>query len=336
MGQLVYIPKKLKIGYQKRDDTYTGKLAFVVCFDERGKLRKERSWEGWRDKKIKADDYDNEPLSGFVLNKKVGGYKSSWNYRNAYVRVYDPRGFEFEITIPNLLFILENVSSIKGKGLEGEFVYGWQGTELMLIPVNCPDYVEMKELNSVRHNKTYLKADELKLGFTYLHKSGNELIYMGRYDKYNDEGKNKGKHHYFYNEKQSWEPITFLKSLGDAILKVVKEEIDPNYAKKFQKIETNTCYSPIDNSKTTYTAYTLDELAKLCHNRNRYNNKEVYINIRGKFEKFLVDKYSDRYVLWGERHSSRKSCHTIDEILLLKPHYIKLYLTNGKLYYNSK
>jgi hypothetical protein len=43
-----------------------------------------------------------------------------------HIVVYDPRGFEFEISIPNLLYILQECTSTKGKGLDGEFVYlGW-------------------------------------------------------------------------------------------------------------------------------------------------------------------------------------------------------------------
>ena len=40
-----FIPKKIKVGYQDRDDTYTGKLAYVIYYDEKGKLRKENSWQ---------------------------------------------------------------------------------------------------------------------------------------------------------------------------------------------------------------------------------------------------------------------------------------------------
>lgn len=47
----IFIPKKINVGFQKRDDTYTGKLAYIIYYDETGKLRKETSWNGWRDKK---------------------------------------------------------------------------------------------------------------------------------------------------------------------------------------------------------------------------------------------------------------------------------------------
>ena len=95
----IYIPEKIKVGYQNRNDTYTKKLAYVIYYDEKGKLRKETSWNSWRDEKIEPDDFDNEPTRGFVLNKKVGGDRYGWNPRQTYTRVYDPRGFEFEICL---------------------------------------------------------------------------------------------------------------------------------------------------------------------------------------------------------------------------------------------
>ncbi len=116
----IYIPEKIKVGYQNRQGTYTGKLAYVIYFDAKGVLRKEKSWKSWTDDKIESHELENTPTSGFVLNKKVGGYDTGWNHRQTYTRVYDPRGFEFEIVIPNLLYILENTSCIKGKGLEDE------------------------------------------------------------------------------------------------------------------------------------------------------------------------------------------------------------------------
>lgn len=149
MKSNIFIPRKIKVGFQKRHDTYTQKLAYVIYYDEKGKLRKEKSWNSWRDSDIEAADFTNEPIEGFVLNKKAGGYSTGWNHRQTYVRVYDPRGFEFEISIPNLLYILENTNSIKGKGLEGEFVYGWDGTELVLIPTSSPDYNEIMEYNNM-------------------------------------------------------------------------------------------------------------------------------------------------------------------------------------------
>ena len=184
----IYIPQKIKVGYQNRRSTYTGKLAYVIYYDEKNKLRKEKSWNGWRDNTIDPNDFDNEPTRGFVLNKKVGDYAGSWGeHRHAYCRIYDPRGFEFEITIENLLFILEHADCLRGKGLDGEFVYGWDGKDLLLIPVGSPDYREIKAYTDKIQNGKKFKGKDLIIGAAYLTKNNEQWIYMGRFDKWNTE-----------------------------------------------------------------------------------------------------------------------------------------------------
>lgn len=184
MKNNIFIPKTINVGYQNRDDTYTGKLAYVIYYDEKGKLRKETSWNSWRDKDIPNDEFENVPTEGFVLNKKAGDYSTGWDHRHAYCRVYDPRGFEFEISIENLLYILENANCIRGKGLEGEFVYGWDGTNLVLMPVESPDYKEINEFNKIVHNNECIKAKDLIIGAIYLTKDNKNWIYMGRFETY--------------------------------------------------------------------------------------------------------------------------------------------------------
>lgn len=180
----IFIPQKLKVGFQERKDTYTGKLAYVIYYDQTGKLRKEASWNSWRDNDIEPIEIENKPTSGFVLNKKVGGYQSYYNMRQTYVRVYDPRDFEFEISIPNLLYILENTNSIKGKGLEDEFVYGWNGTDLILIPTSAPEYKEHMEKANKLFSNASLKAKDMEVGYTYYDLNNVGYVYMGRHMQY--------------------------------------------------------------------------------------------------------------------------------------------------------
>ena len=184
MKSNIFIPKKINVGYQNRSDTYTGKLAYIIYFDEKGKLRKEASWSSWRDSKIPNNEFDNVPTSGFVLNKKVGDYDSGWNHRQGYCRVYDPRNFEFEITFENLLYILENTNSIKGKGLEGDFIYGWDGKDLVLIPTSSPDYKKIETYNALVHDNEKIKAKDLIIGATYLTKDNEKVVYVGKFDYY--------------------------------------------------------------------------------------------------------------------------------------------------------
>lgn len=121
MEQQLFIPKKLNVGFNKRTDTYTGQLAYIIYWDSKNKLRKEESWTKWRDKSIPNQELDNDPIEGFILNRNIGGGSRSWdwNARREKIRVFDPRGFEFEITIENVLYILQECTSTKGKGLEG-------------------------------------------------------------------------------------------------------------------------------------------------------------------------------------------------------------------------
>jgi hypothetical protein len=189
MNEQLFIPETIKVGFQKRNDTYTKSLGYVVYIDEKGKLRKEASWNSWRDKSIEPKEFKNEPTEGFVLNRNVGGkYTYSYQTRVEKVRVYDPRGFEFEIAIPNLLYILQECTSAKGKGLEGKFVYSWQGTELVLLPVDSEVYKSSTQYTTLQKQKS-ISVRDLKLGYTYIDKYSNEYIYLGKYEWYETRSK---------------------------------------------------------------------------------------------------------------------------------------------------
>ena len=181
------IPEKINVGFQKRTDTYSGFLAFVVYTDAKGNMKKEKSWNGWRDKKIPQKDFSNVPTSGFVLNQDAGGKRhswSSWDTRMEKVRVFDPRGFEIEITIPNLLFILQECSSIKGKGIEGELIYGWDKQELILLPACCPEYVQSQDHTSLQTKK--VTAKDIVEGGVYKMKDHSIVMYLGRHTWFNE------------------------------------------------------------------------------------------------------------------------------------------------------
>lgn len=262
---MIYIPKKIKVGYCNRPDTYTGKLAYVIYYDERGKLRKEPSWESWRDDSIEPDEYDNLPIEGFVLNKKVGGTNWHGNLRQTYTRVYDPRGFEFEITVPNLLYILEHVSSIRGKGLEGEFVYGWDGADLVLVPTSAPEYQKRNEtVRKLFHDSSeYLKPSEIKPGFEY-HTNTKTIVYMGRFTKYTYKGEDLGLHHFFYekvtyeNGRVSWYLCTRT-SLSKFALKDPEGILSEIYEELLDRLESDYSYSPIDFDHPKYLPMSFDE-----------------------------------------------------------------------------
>ncbi|MFS1518629.1 hypothetical protein V1503_19515 [Bacillus sp. SCS-151] len=331
----IFIPEKINVGFQEREDTYTKKLAYVIYFDQKGTLRKEASWSNWRDNSIEAEIHENIPTTGFVLNKKAGGYSTGWNHRQTYVRVYDPRGFEFEISVPNLLYILENTNSIKGKGLEGEFVYGWDGKDLVLIPTDSPDYIEITEFNKIIHEKKHIRGKDLKVGCTYLTKNNEQYIYMGKFDKYDYYGKKeKGKAHYFY-VGGDYSYFDTIKSLGDKIISVVSEDCVDNYAELIDKLEHTTDYSPIDKSKDEYVSYTLEEF------KERIKVQNWLYCFNSNKEEFKVDAYHEKPKLHKTGHGfyghNSTTFNNLEELYYsIKPMYKNVYLKNGKLYRKEK
>lgn len=195
MEKLLHVPKTLTIGFKNREDTTDGKLAFIIYHDEKGVLRKENSWNGWRDKSIPSIEVPNEPVSGISLNKSIRRY-ANWGSGRHVLRAYDSRGFEFEITVENLIGILSHGDLID-KEFTGTFVFAWAGAELVLLPTNSDAY--QSSLVFTQNKSAKFSAKSLVVGKKYLHKSTNEAItYLGYFPKYVFGGGMPKKHHVFY------------------------------------------------------------------------------------------------------------------------------------------
>lgn len=371
MNSSIFIPKTINVGYQNRSGTYTGKLAYVIYYDEKGKLRKEASWNSWRDDKIPNDEFENVPTEGFVLNKKAGDYSTGWDHRHAYCRVYDPRGFEFEITIENLLYILENANCIKGKGLEGEFIYGWDGKDLVLMPVESPDYKQISEFNKIIHNNETIKAKDLIIGATYLTKDNENWIYIGKFDVYDQYGnwenwENKGKHFWFWRGSYFEHYRSIPKN---KFIKCIDNKCNEKYANIFDKLEGEPEYSPYDSSKDEYKYFTLDEFKEEHGDywrRSRFiseyysGNKYVFDTCKQDNDLYIVSKIqivrnyyypseervevtdifpttskmvkSNRYP-YKDIEEKHMIPVTLEKIFeVMKPMYIQKYLANGREY----
>jgi len=84
MKSTIFIPKKCKVGFNLRQDTYTGKLGYIIYHD--GKVwRKENSWESWRQKP--GDKY----LIGYEKDEN-GKYPVDVNGRTIYNSIYGVYG----------------------------------------------------------------------------------------------------------------------------------------------------------------------------------------------------------------------------------------------------
>lgn len=184
MHNELYIPKTISVGFQDRDGTFTGKLGYVIYTDHAGKLRKEASWNSWRDHKHEPVTFDNKPQSGFTFNKgiKRDGY---WGSGRSVIRVYDTRDFEFEISVDNLIGVLMH-SDVSKRDIVEECVFAWHGTELILLPTNSVEYQESTKHTEKQAQK--IGAKELIVGATYTIKAKKEqVVYLGRFDRYSVE-----------------------------------------------------------------------------------------------------------------------------------------------------
>ena len=241
MSSTFFIPKQIKVGYQKRGGTYTGKLAYVIYYDQKGELRKETSWQSWRDSSLGDNIFSNDPISGFILNKHAGGYSSGWNHRQSYCRVYDPRGFEIEITIDNLLWILDWVDCYKGKGLDGKFCYGWNGIDLVLIPECTDDYKESKTLSDSLFSKPETKKSDLVIGSSYKFKGDEILVYVGDFKIQNRLGTKYFTKSLFIDPNKK--KILYSKNLNSILVKVLDNVIDKEEINDIKYRFSLTAYS---------------------------------------------------------------------------------------------
>jgi len=183
----IFIAPKIRVGFQSRSDCFTGKLAYIIYYDTQGKIRKETSWNSWRDKKIAPLEFDNKPMDGFTINKDIKRYHGGWFSSNrTMVRIHDPRGFEFEVTTENLIAILMHTDCLR-RGLIGEFVYAWSGTDLILLPTNSEEYNNGQKYTEGLGKRVSVK--DLIPGISYKTKRKGDVVYLGRFSWFEYSGK---------------------------------------------------------------------------------------------------------------------------------------------------
>jgi len=135
--------------------------------------------------KLPAQSYENKPMIGFKMGRNVRhGY--GWGQGNVKWRIEDPRGFELEITSPNLAQIMAFSTIEKGEILE-ECIWARLGAENILVPVDSDVYK-----NTVRNTERMAKTAsmrDIKIGDSAVLQNGDEGVYYGAFyiantDKY--------------------------------------------------------------------------------------------------------------------------------------------------------
>lgn len=128
--------------------------------DHAFKKRKE-TVDGWSDKNLSPMDIDNKPIHGFKIVDTVSRYSTS----NKMFRVEDPRGFELEIDVYNLLDIIERHTIVQGAIME-PMLWCRQGGTNFLISGNSEEY---------KHHVSGPKATSLDPGMYFKNRAGNVI-----------------------------------------------------------------------------------------------------------------------------------------------------------------
>lgn len=285
MKTKLFIPTKIRIGFQNRYDTFTGKLAYIIYYDEKGKIRKEKSFTSWRDHNIDVLELENKPRSGYILNKGIQR-SGHWSSGRSVIRVYDDRDFEFEISVENLIGLLM-YSDVSKRDIIEECIFAWSGSDLILLPINSIEYQESIEYTAKQSMK--VSARDLVEGRRYSQKKSDTILtYIGYYkwhDKpnYNTCHEFIGKRHVFHNGRD------FIRYQPGNLASEFDSEIDPNFSNLVEKFENSFYFQPIVEFKLDFDyTYNINDRLYMLHTTHisQMNIRRLYHN-----RKFPIDGY---------------------------------------------
>jgi len=291
MQSNLYIPKKIKVGFEGRGDTFTGRLAFVNYEKEDGEISRKKTFDNWRDKNIPIEDFDNTPQDNYVFNKSIERSGNRFSNNTQYVRVHDSRGFEFEITIDNAFSILM-YSDVLKCSISEKCVYAWSGQRLVLLPVNSKEYKE--SVTFTEKQSKQIEADSMIIGASYTQKSKDTIYtYLGKLEQYSESDASrsdsfynyssdkkfrikKAKHHFFYNHEYDFVEKLTIKSLAEC----VDESMHQDFPKLFKSLSKDRY-----NEYTSFNKYSLKEIdvnTEIKHIKSRYGSCIFYKKTENK------------------------------------------------------
>lgn len=184
----IKFPTTHYVGFQTRPAEDGVPLGFMTPdgTDDAAKKRKATvdSWSkgyGYSSKNegaLPAKTLENQPMNGFKLGRSLRHGGGGWGQGNVKWRIEDPRGFELEITSPNLAQIMSCTTIENGEILD-QCMWARLKADNVLVPVSS-DVYKAAQANTERLNKTASMAD-LKLGDYAIMHNATEGTYLGQY-----------------------------------------------------------------------------------------------------------------------------------------------------------
>jgi hypothetical protein len=160
------------------DTRYEGDVvpfAYMTHYEDNAAGRKRQAQvDGWSRGKMKSVIIENKPMIGFRVSR--GLRRLGWSHHATSVRIEDPRGFEVDISVSNMMMLTDNNLLENGEILR-ECVWGRDGGMNVLLPVNSQPYLQATE-NTERMAST-VNSRSVQLGDTVLLKNGTQGRYLG-------------------------------------------------------------------------------------------------------------------------------------------------------------
>lgn len=209
MSEIIKFFDELYVGFQYRGKVTDGQLAelnkflgFITPYEDNSAGEKRRTTVNtWAQKKVSyyagAQDANgrsitseipmpaeylphtikNELLEGFRITDDVK--RTGWNGGNVVWRIWDPRGFELEISSSNLANIIDSVGIAAEGKIVGRCAWGRVGSNNVLIPENSDVYKKMVDDQKLLDNrKQLISAKDMIAGDRVRTKNG-EGIFCG-------------------------------------------------------------------------------------------------------------------------------------------------------------
>lgn len=162
-----------------REDITVAPLAFLTPYEDNaaGKKRRDsvRQWLNgyyWVPEQNKVEKntetriVDNKPKTGF----KVVAFADRYSTSNKLARIFDPDGFELEISIANLIDLML-FTTIEYGEIKSELIWARDGANNWLLPTDTDMF-----RRALREGQTL----EAEIGDRVIGNHGNEYVYLGR------------------------------------------------------------------------------------------------------------------------------------------------------------
>jgi hypothetical protein len=180
----IKFPTNHYVGFQSRDGSGAPLGFMTPDGDDAAATKRKATVDTWakggyygKTKTLPSKSFENKPMSGFKLGEDVR-HGGGWGQGSVKWRIQDPRGFELEISSPNLAAILECSTIEKGEILD-KCMWARLKNENILVPVTAELY-QAAQSNSERLAKS-ASVKDLKAGNRIILLNGEEGIYMGAF-----------------------------------------------------------------------------------------------------------------------------------------------------------